>query len=74
MWVMWNKRKNRDRPENWMVEIGQNTEKGPGDLRRIFVSQSPVKSHQLTRVWKALKDNSNAIETTSKNLRNLTLY
>ena len=35
-----------------IVEIGQNTEKSPGDLRRLPVTQTPVKDHQLTLVWK----------------------
>ena len=30
------------------TKIGQNTEKSPGDLRRFAVSQTSVKSHQLT--------------------------
>ena len=33
---------------NSIIENGQNTEKSPGDLRRLAVSQSPVKDHQLT--------------------------
>ena len=31
-----------------------NTKKGPGDLRRLAVSQTPVKNHQLTLMWKTL--------------------
>ncbi len=31
-----------------IIENGQNTEKTPGDLRRLAVTQSPVKDHQLT--------------------------
>ena len=30
-----------------ITENGQNTEKRPGDLRRLTVTQTPVKSHQL---------------------------
>ena len=30
------------------IENGQNTEKIPGDLRRLAVTQTPVKDHQLT--------------------------
>ena len=33
-----------------MVEVGQNTEKSPGNLRRLAVTQTPVKNHQLTPV------------------------
>ena len=31
-----------------ITEDGQNTEKSPGDLRRLDVTQTPVKNHQLT--------------------------
>ena len=31
-----------------IIEIGQNTEKSPGDLRRFALHQTPVKKHQLT--------------------------
>ena len=44
-----------DRPKYSIVEIGQNTKKSPGDLRRLVVTQTPVKNHQLTLVWKTLK-------------------
>ena len=30
------------------TENGQHTEKSPGNLRRLAVTQSPVKDHQLT--------------------------
>ena len=30
------------------VEIGQNTEKSPEDLRRLVVTQIPVRNHLLT--------------------------
>ena len=44
---------NGDHP-NYIIEIGQNTEKSPGDLRRLAVTKTPVKDHQLTLVWKTL--------------------
>ncbi len=31
-----------------IIENGQNTEKIPGDLRKLAVTQTPVKNHQLT--------------------------
>ena len=37
-----------DHPNNRIIEDGQNTEKSPGDLRRLAVTQTPVKNHQLT--------------------------
>ena len=32
----------------YIIENGQNTEKSPRDLRRLAVTQTPVKDHQLT--------------------------
>ena len=43
-----NQRKNPDHPDYRMVEIGQNTEKSPGNLRNLAVT--PVKNHQQTLV------------------------
>ena len=37
-----------DHPNYNIVENGQNTEKSPGDLWRLAVTQTPVKDHQLT--------------------------
>ena len=34
-------------PNYSIFEIGQNTEKSPGDLRRLAVTQTPVKVHRL---------------------------
>ena len=33
-----------------IIEIGQNTKKSTGDLRRLAVTQIPVVNHQLTLV------------------------
>ena len=41
-----NQRKNRDHLDYSIVEIGQNTEKSPGDLRRLAVTQTPAKNNQ----------------------------
>ena len=45
-----NRRTNPDHPNYGIVEISQNTEKSPGDQKRIAVIQTPVKGHQLTLV------------------------
>ena len=45
-----NKRSNGDHPNYSIVEIGQNTEKCPGDLGRVAVTQTPVRNHRLTLV------------------------
>ena len=37
-----------DYPNDSIAEDGQNTETSPGDLRRLAVSQTPVKNPQLT--------------------------
>ena len=39
-----------------LLKTAQNTEKSSGDLRRLVVSQTPVKNHQLTLMWKTLKE------------------
>ena len=45
----------RDCPNYSIIEISQNTEKSPGDLKRLAVTQPPVKDHQLMLMWKILK-------------------
>ena len=42
-----NWRMSRDHPKYSIVQIGQNTEKSPGDLRRLAVTQTPIKNYQL---------------------------
>ena len=34
-----------------ILKIGQNTEKSPGDLRRLAVTQTPLKDRQQVLVW-----------------------
>ena len=41
-------RTGRDYPNDSIIENGQNTKKSPGDLRRLAVTQTPVKNYQLT--------------------------
>ena len=43
-----NKRTSGDHPNDSNVEIGQNTEKSPGDGRRLAVTLTPMRNHQLT--------------------------
>ena len=47
--VFKNKRAIRDNP-NYIVEISQNTEKSPGDLRRLAVSQKRMSFHWCEKV------------------------
>ena len=37
-----------DHPHDSIIEDGQNPEKSPGNKRRLAVTQTPVKNHQLT--------------------------
>ena len=45
-----------DHPNYYITENGQNTEKSPGDLRRLADTQTLVKNHQLMLMWKTLKE------------------
>ena len=42
-----------DHPNDSIIENGQNTDKSPGDLRRLAVTQTPLKNHRLTLMGKA---------------------
>ena len=42
-----NQSRNRDLSNYGIIEIGQNTEKSPGNLKRLAVTQTPVTDHQL---------------------------
>ena len=39
-----------DNPNYCIVSVSQNTEKSPGDQKRLAITQDPVKYHQLTVV------------------------
>ena len=45
-------KKSGNHPDYSIVKISQNTEKSPGDLRRLAVTQRPVRNHQLMLIWK----------------------
>ena len=51
-----NKKTNRYHSNYSIIEVVQNTEKSPGDLRRLAVTQTPVKDYQLMVVGKTHKD------------------
>ena len=46
-----NQIKNENHTNHIIVEIGFNTQKSPGDLLRLIVSQSPMKDQQLILNW-----------------------
>ena len=51
-----NKRSSGDHPNYYINEIGQHSEKCLGELRRLALTQTPVKDHQLMLMWKTLKE------------------
>ena len=53
------KRTGGDHPNYYFIEIYQNTEKRPGDLWRLAITQASVKDHQQTLNWKTLRVNNN---------------
>ena len=64
------KKTSGDTPNYSIVEIGQNTEKTPWDLRGLVAAQTPVKDHQLTLLWKTLKDQNNNNNDKNNNTAN----
>ena len=52
-----NNRTGGDYPNDCIIEIGQNIDKSSGDLRRLVVTQAPVRNHQLTLEGKLSKEN-----------------
>ena len=46
-------------PNYSIIKIGQNTEKSPGNLRRLAITQTVVRNHWLTLVWKTGKEVNN---------------
>ena len=48
-----NKRTSGDHPNYGIIEISQNTEKSPGDFRRLADPLTLMKYHQLALVWKS---------------------
>ena len=43
-------RTSRDNSNSSLAEIGQNTKKNTGNLRRLVVTETPLKDHQLKRM------------------------
>ena len=44
-------RKSGDHPNYNIIENGQNTEKSPGDLRRLTITQTPVENCTIAMIW-----------------------
>ena len=49
-----------------IIKIYQNTEKCPGDLRRLAVTQIPLKRHRLALGWKLSKELATVVEGDQK--------
>ena len=49
------KRTSEDHPNYSIVKIGQYTEKSPEDLRRLAITQTPVKNSQVSKIIKQCK-------------------
>ena len=50
------RRTSLDHPNYSITKIGLNTEKSPGDLRRLAITRTPEEDHQLMLVWKTCKE------------------
>ena len=48
-----NQRTSGDHSDYRMIKISQNTEKSPGDLRRLAVIQTHLEDHQQALLWKS---------------------
>ena len=56
-----NNNNKEDHPNYYIVEIGEKTEKSPGDLRKLAVTQTSVRNNRPTFEWKTLKVLNNNI-------------
>ena len=54
-----------DHPNYSIIENGQNTEKCPSVLRRLAVTQTPGKDHQLTMMRKSLMNQNARVSLTA---------
>ena len=54
-----NKWSSGDHPNYQIIENDQNAEKSPGHSRRLAITQTPVKDHQLTHVKNSQGANNN---------------
>ena len=65
---LWNQRTSSDHPDYSIFKIGQNIESSPRDLRRLAVTQTSMKDHQLTVVVPFLKWTRDQLKQITKNL------
>ena len=67
-----NKKRSGDHRTYCIIELGQYTEKSPVDLRILVVTQTPVRNHRLTLIWKTQKGvyNNNYNDNNNNNNNN----
>ena len=56
-----NKRASGDHLDHGIIKINQNSETSPGDMRRLAVTQTPVRNYQLSLVGKTLEKNTHKL-------------
>ena len=49
------KKTSGNHPNYYIIENGQDTEKSPGDLGRLAVTQTPMRNHLLKLMWKTAR-------------------
>ena len=64
---------NGDQPKYCISEISQDTEKSPGDMRRLAITQTSAKDHQLMLMWKILNE-KNSCNRKNDNDRLIEIY
>ena len=57
-------KKSGDYPDYNITNFGQNAQKSPGDLKRLAITPTPTRNHQLKLVWKNLSrfNNNNTVD------------
>ena len=69
-----NQRQNRDYIDHSSIEIGQNTEKSLGDLKRLAATQIPVKEHLLKLARKTHNEWNDNININNNTNQNKTIF
>ena len=57
-------------PDYCIIKIRQNSEKSPGHMKRLAVTQTPVKKHKLQLIYKTKLSGRNIIKIINKKKKN----